>query len=497
VPRSTTSGSTRPLSEVARELCLPAGIETTAFSRVRQKLGELGVALDAWQEGIGRVALGKRANGKYACTVGGVVLSIPRQVGKTFLVGMIMIAMCLIYPGYTVLWTAHRTRTTSKTFATMQGYVRRKKVAPHVLSVRTTNGEQEIRFRNGSVIMFGAREQGFGRGFDRVDAEVFDEAQILTAKALEDMVPATNASTHPAGGLLWFMGTPPRPQDPGEEFTARRTKALSGKSPDMLYVEIGADPNTGKPGGPLVTDRRQWAKANPSFPERTSIESMQRMLENLTEPGSVLREMFGIWDEVEQLTPAIDPFAWRDLRVESAPVDGVRSFAVVFSRDGTSVSLSGAMRHEGGVHVETIARRPLTEGTYWLAEWLTARHERAAQIAVFGKAGSTALINELRRAKVPARVLIIATQDNAITAATMLRESVRRGSVSHLADPDVLDASVVGSREHKSGTSGGWVFVPKTDEDDSTPVESVALAHWAAMTSKRRPGRKTRGRVMA
>lgn len=504
MPPSKTSSSTRRLSDVARHVVVPDGIVTTAFPKVRGKLAELGVVFDEWQNGIGSVALGKREDGKYACTVGGVVLSIPRQVGKTFLVGMIMIALCLIFPGYTVLWTAHRTRTSSKTFSTLQGYVKRKKVWPQVLTIRRTNGEQEIHFRNGSVIMFGAREQGFGRGFDQVDAEVFDEAQILGAKALEDMVPAANASKHPAGGLLWFMGTPPRPTDPGEEFTNRRNKALSGRSTGMMYVEIAADPETGKPDGPAVTDRTQWGKANPSYPDRTPAESMLRMLENLTEPGSVRREMFGIWDELEQLASAIDPFAWRDLAMPAPPTaDGTRSYGVVFHRDGTSVSLSAALKHDQGIHVETIARRPLTEGTYWLVEFFTAerdgrqRHQDAAQIVVFGKAGSTALVNELRGAGVAAKCLIIGTQDIAITSATMLREAVKRGEITHLTDPDVLDASIAGSREHKTGQSGGWVLVPKTDDDDSTPAESVAMALWAAKTTKRRPGRRSKGRVMA
>jgi hypothetical protein len=73
--------------------------------------------------------------------------------------------------------------------------------------------------------MFGAREQGFGRGFDEVDIEVFDEAQILTEKALEDMIAATNQSRHPHGALLFFMGTPPRPSDPGEAFGLKREGA--------------------------------------------------------------------------------------------------------------------------------------------------------------------------------------------------------------------------------------------------------------------------------
>lgn len=509
VPPSRTKSSTprpseRRLTEVARHVKIPEGIVTTAWPRVVAKVAELGAGFDEWQHGIGRVALGKRANGKYACTVGGVILSIPRQVGKTYLVGMVMIAMCLLFPGYTVLWTAHRTRTASKTFGSLQGYARRKKVWPHVQAIRQTNGEQEIRFRNGSVIMFGAREQGFGRGFDQVDAIVFDEGQILTEKALEDMVAAANVSQHEAGALLWFMGTPPRPLDPGEEFSNRRRKALADKSPDALYVEIGADPECGKPGGPSLDDRQQWSRANPSYPHRTPLEAMLRMREQLTSDDSFRREGLGIWDEVEQVPSAIDPTSWQDLAVSHPPtMEGVRSYAVVFHRDGTSVSLSGSLRHAHGVHVETIARRPLTEGTYWLTEFFMAdrdgrpRHRGAAQIVIFGKAGSAALATDLRAAGVSKTCLIIATQDNAITAATMLREQVTRGSITHLTDPEVLDASIAGSREHKSGQSGGWVLVPKSDDDDSTPAESVALALWAAMTSKRRPGRATRGVVMA
>src|SRR5699024_2566857 len=84
------------------------------------------------------------------------------------------------------------------------------------------------------------RENGFGRGFKKVDILVLDEAQILSLKAMEDMVPATNAAPN---GLVLMMGTPPRPNDPGEVFTDRRESALSGEDEDVFYVEMGADDN--------------------------------------------------------------------------------------------------------------------------------------------------------------------------------------------------------------------------------------------------------------
>jgi len=190
--------------ELARHLVIPQGIVTTGWPQVEAKGCELGIGFDWWQCLLGRVVLGKRADGKYAATVGGVVISIPRQVGKTYFVGALIIILCILFPGLQVVWTAHRTRTATRTFRSLQGMVKRKRVKPYLAAgrndgIRTANGEQEIAFRNGSMIMFGAREQGFGRGFDEVDIEVFDEAQILTEKALEDMVAATNQARHPHG----------------------------------------------------------------------------------------------------------------------------------------------------------------------------------------------------------------------------------------------------------------------------------------------------------
>jgi hypothetical protein len=218
------------------------GSSATGWPSVRDKCRELGISFRPWQHSTGRLILAKRADGKYAATIGGTGLSIPRQVGKTFLVGAIVFALCLLFPNLTVIWTAHRLRTAEETFGKMQGFARRKKIAPHVLKVLTGSGSEEIHFHNGSRILFGARERGFGRGFDEVDVLIFDEAQILSDSAFDDMMPATNQSRQPTGALLLFMGTPPKPTDPGEVFTRMRTEALSGEDEDTGWVEFGADP---------------------------------------------------------------------------------------------------------------------------------------------------------------------------------------------------------------------------------------------------------------
>jgi hypothetical protein len=182
------------------------------------------------------VCLGYGEDGKYVATVGGVGMSIPRQVGKTYFVLALLVIMCILFPGLQVVWTAHHLRTSTKTFtrcgasAPQEGRAAREGDAG-------ANGEQQVEFHNGSMIMFGARSMGFGRGFDEIDVEVFDEAQILDTKALEDMVAATNQARHEHGALLFFMGTPPRPSDPSGAFTERRDGGVgSGESSSRTTI---------------------------------------------------------------------------------------------------------------------------------------------------------------------------------------------------------------------------------------------------------------------
>lgn len=492
-PKSRMESSTRRLSEVARHVVVPKGIVTTAWPRVEAQCAEMGVVFDQWQRGLGQIAFGKRADGKYAATVGGVVMSIPRQVGKTFFVGMVIIALCVLFPNTTVLWTAHRTRTATKTFKSMQGYVRRKKIAPFLKQnrsngMRTANGEQEIEFANGSIIMFGARADGFGRGFDQVDFEVFDEAQILDEKALEDMVPAANQSMHPAGALLFFMGTPPRPVDKGEEFTNRREKALSGKAHDLVYVEMSADDDADP------DDRSQWAKANPSYPHRTPLEAMERMRENLTDDDSFRREALGIWDAAG--TPeVIDAETWgRVADAASMAVDRLTlAIDVPPDRKVASVALAG-LRADGLWHVELHETR---KGVDWVVPYVRERAalNRLHAVVVDEMSG---LVESRRGRSVLVGSDVSVTlagaegRDMAIACAKFF-DGVWDRSLRHTDQPQV---NVALSVARKRPLGAGWAWNRKDAASDITPVVAVTLALWGAQSEKvNRPSRRSGDRT--
>lgn len=467
---SATTVSTPRLSEVARHLVIPDRITTSVFPRVYRRLTDVGVSFDRWQQGFGQIALGCRDDGRYAASVGGVVASWPRQIGKTYTVGNLVIGLCLEFPGFRAIWTSHHNRTTTNTFRAMQSMVRARKIWPHVAGIRTANGEQEIVFANGSIIMFGAREQGFGRGMDKIDAEVFDEAQILGLKALEDMVPATNAAKHPHGGLVFFIGTPPRPTDDGEAFSAKRQKAIDGLTKDQVYCEISAEPDTDP------NDESKYATFNPSYPHRTSLEAMQRMLENIPDQDARRREMLGIWDELN--SRIISPLKWDSL-TDAGPDNGTApgSFGVA-AHDG-QFSVIGCWADDEDRHVEEVFAHLRLD---LVADWVAARARRRIPVLVPNYGAAAPLLPMLQAKRVNVKS---ANSGDVGRGCELLVEGVAAGWLTH-ADQSQLADSVAGARKKLGRDGAAWTFDLKTSTQNA-PAMGIALALAGAAGARRRP----------
>lgn len=483
---SEASRSTRRLSEVARHVKIPSGIVSTDWPAVVARCESMGIMFDAWQDGLGKLMLARRESGVYAASVGGVVMSIPRQTGKTYTVGGMVFALCSLTAGTTVIWTAHRSRTADETFASMRAMAQKPKVRPLIANVRAANGQQEISFANGSRILFGAREQGFGRGFAEIDVLVLDEAQILTEDAMSDMVPATNAAPN---GLVLMMGTPPRPRDPGGVFAARRADALAGDQ-DTLYVEFSAD------RGASLDDWAQLEKANPSFPHRTTKTAVLRMRKLLGSDDSFRREAFGIWDEMASTQSRIRRGEWACLLDPVVP-DGRRVFGVKFSVDGAYVALAGAVRPDDGpVSVAGIRLASTGEGIRWLTEFLAEREDVTTQIVVDGKSGASALVDALEqvgvkaraKAKPAGRFIRMPSLADYIEAHVMFLNAVRQGDLAQTGS-DTLAQQVAHATTRKIGNAGGWGWVGIGEADDVTLLDAATLAFWGAKTTIRKTRR--------
>lgn len=470
-----TQPSTPKLSDQARHVVIPKGSVTTAWPAVRDKCRELGISFRPWQHGAGQVILAKRADGKYASTIGGTGMSIPRQVGKTFLVGAIVFALCLLRPNMTVIWTAHRVRTAEETFGKMQVFARRRRIAPYVLKVILGSGEEEIRFTNGSRILFGSRARGFGRGFDEVDILIFDEGQILGEAVLDDMIPATNQSREPAGALLLFMGTPPRPEDASEVFTRMRTEALSGEDEDTAWIEFGADVGyvpTPAPAPLRAADWAQVAKANPSFPDDTPRESILRMRKKLG-PESFMREGLGIWD-VDVAVGAIDLAVWAQRRNDKPKKSKRACLVLAVSPDRKFASIG---RASAGAKGRTQVVVLHDAGTAWVVPKLAkiVAKQDIVEVALHPSSQAGALIPELLEAGIEWTPL---TPQQIGQGCAAFQSAVLEDTVEHIGQPE-LDTAVANARTRYIAEAEMWDT--RNHAVDISPVVAVSTAafRWA------------------
>lgn len=469
------AGKDASLHDVARHVVIPDGIVSTGWPAVRDTLRPLGIEFDAWQQGAAQLILSKDKNGQYATTVGGVTISIPRQVGKTFMIGWIVFALCMTQPGLTVVWTAHRVATADETFDDMKSMAWMPKVSGHIASTPDNGEETAVKFKNGSRIIFGARESGFGRGFTELDIVVFDEAQILTERSIDDLVPAQNASKN---ALTIFMGTPPRPIDNSEVFEEARRAALAGDAPDALYIEFSADRDA-KP-----EDRKQWAIANPSYPHRTNEAAMMRMLRRLTRE-SFMREALGRWDEAANRRVAFPAGAWEARAIES-PSDKwpVAAIGLDMNPDRTWVSVSFAFFADEGLHVELIETEPFTEGgSKELVRWIKSVAMRRVPVVIDSFSPARTLEPLLREARCTVRIL---TSAEFAQACMGMHDAVVHEEVTHY-DQDELNMSVNGATKRPVGKAGAWAFARDDLEVDLTPIISCVCAHFGAIKFARKP----------
>lgn len=493
MPPQQTKPSTPRLSEVARQVKVPPSAVSTGWPAVRDKLGDLGIRFRWWQVAIATIILSKTADGKYATTIGGTGLSIPRQVGKTFMVGAIIFALCLLRPGLTVVWSAHRLRTAEETFKKMQALTRRKSVKAHILKVVLGSGEEEIQFVNGSRILFGARAAGFGRGFDEVDVVVYDEAQILEQAALDDMIPATNQCRQETGALLLFMGTPPQPKDRAEVFTLMRESALKGDD-TTAWIEFGADEGYVPTASPAPLTERDWeqvARSNPSFPDDTPRESILRMRKQLGDE-SFRREGMGIWDKItRQFSPLNGPLWSESVDIGPRDTEKPDALGVDMSHD-RQISIGACWSVEDdAAHVEEVWAGVDEPGA---VEWIVQRAGRRMTVVIDGQSPAASMIPALKARKVKVHT---GSAGDMAKACGLVKSDLEARRLTH-AGQEAVDEAREGARKRAIGGAGGWGYDRRDPSVYIHPLVAVTLARLgASMTKTKRSESERTGRVSA
>lgn len=477
----------RKLADEAKRLYVApdADIVSTRYPTLATLTDAEGVKLDAWQEGVAKLILARNKDGKYAFGSGGVGMSLPRQVGKTWLVSRLVFAMSITRANQTIIWTAHHTRTSDETFDHMRSMAQKYPYKRYIKLVRAANGQQTISFNNGSRIMFGSRERGFGRGFDAVDAIILDEAQILSARTLSDLLPTMNASPDP---IYIMMGTPPRPMDPSEAFSSRRERAWNETAHKALWVEFGAN-RTDNPAA-----KSTWRKANPTLGRRTDLSAIERLQE--LPDADFKREALGIWDDNTggEIKLAISNEDWDACIIDRPPTEQpiVTCVGIDMTPDRSTLVVSRARRYESGrVLIDLYEAHDVrADGTQWAID-LVAEHWRTdwAAVMIDAKSPAATLIEDF-----PKSIKVTKTQYSDIGMATGRLLDLAQTHVLAVppkdAGQDLLHQAQQCATLRVMGKAGLTALQSAGVGEVIAPLVAASLAIHGCWTTRRRPGHK-------
>lgn len=489
-PHLLQDRSTYRLTQVAKRVAIPRGIVGTDWGPVAETCrDDLGIEFDGWQDGMGQLMLARATvrslddGGMLAHTIGGFHLAACRQIGKTYYVAGSFFGLCQHYPGLLLIWTAHHTATSDETFEAIQGFAARTRVAPHIEFVHTGSGDEEVRFWNGSRILFGARERGFGRGIPGVDGMMFDEGQIMSQKAMQNMIATLNTSWL---GLHVYAGTPPATEEihKAESWMRSRDEAWVIEDPsviqveteDLVWVEFGADDTA------ELDDPEQWVKANPSFPHRTPIQAFQRLRRKLNDEG-FRREGLGLYDEDEG--SIFNLSKWKTLNVTGVeqPSRAALTLDVSPDRRWSSIGIASAMpasstADEERALVMVMSIRDTAGAVAKIVELDTTRDLIDISIT---PGAARALETTLTKAGIGYEILTAAEVG---AAYGNLQEAIKNGTVAHL-DQSELNFALANAKSRYLQTGESESFDRRGYSVDVSPAVAVAgaLYRWGLLDS--------------
>lgn len=428
----------------------------------------LGTPLMPWQRHVLDVALEVNDDGLPAYRT--VVLTVPRQSGKTTLMLAAMVHRALGFGG------AQQIRYTAQTL----NDAREKFVEEHMPALgrsalagrfrtRLSNGSEAVVWENGSRHKLLATGETSGHG-KTLDMAVIDEAFAHVDDRLDQACRPAMVTRQAA--QMWVLstaGTPDRSAYLWAKVEAGRQLAESGTTHGMAYFEWSAAEDL-DPGDPET-----WWSCMPAL-GHTVTEDVIRA-EFLAMPLSEFRRAYlNQWVRTQH-DQVIPPDAWaRCADTRARLVDPV-AFAFDVSPDQSSAAIvaCGGDARSGSPTVEVVDHRP---GTSWVVARLTELAERWSPTMIAADFGGPA--GALRSAAEVAGlgVTAVSARDHAQACGALYAAATDpAGPKVRHRDQPVLNAALGGASKRQLADS--WAWARRASSVDITPLVAATLALWA------------------
>lgn len=309
-----------------------------------------------WQQYVASVATERLPDGRYAYPT--VVVSVPRQSGKTLLLGAMLTQRCIMNDDHGAFYTAQTGKDARDRW---QDLVKLVSTSPYrdLVRVRRSQGSERLEFPNGSMLRVFAPTADSLHGYtpptvclDEAFAHTEDEGDELMA-AIE---PAQQTLPH---RQLWIVSTR---GTAASVFLDRWLEAGRAGAPGVALFDWGASDHHDPRDPHDLEDFHPALGLPPGLGNGTTAEGI--LSSKL--PASEYERAYGNRATVTE-SHTIPPDAWRDLSSPQAPPgDAPLTITYDVAYDRTAASIGVTWRDSDDRLQFKLARWQL--GTSWVAE---------------------------------------------------------------------------------------------------------------------------------
>jgi hypothetical protein len=418
-----------------------------------------------WQRYVADVSLEVLPSGRFAYQL--VIVTVPRQSGKTTLFGAAMEHRALVTPAGRV-WFCQQTGKDAVDWL----------INEHAPTLAVFGDHVHIRRAQGSEHIKWLRSEGLVRPFPpsadalhskATDLVVVDEAwaqDLVRGRAIDQGIVPTQAtkpnsqvwklSTAGDDSSIWWLGT----------VETGRAAVKAGRDTGIAFFEW-ACPDDLDP-----TAEESWPVFHPAYGLTIGPEQMRAALE-LLGPDEFARAYGNRW--VATTARVIPVAVWAARRDEAAELPAAGGLALAFdvAIDSSDASIVAAWRDGDGVgHVEVADHRPATG---WVPERLAELVARWRPVAVaFDQAGPVVDVAD-RAARGGVALEGLAARDYAAACERFLR-GLEDGSLRYRPHPALDDAAGAAG---KRAVGDAWAWGRRQTTISISALTAATCALWA------------------
>jgi hypothetical protein len=412
-----------------------------------------------WQRYAADVIGERTPDGRYRYPI--VVVTVPRQCGKTTWALDVALGRCLEQPDYRAAYTAQTGHVTTERMGDRFLELADGPLAPRA-RIRRSAGTERVTFPGRSYVKAFPPKAGALRS-SALDLVIVDEAQehgtVLGEQLDLTILPTFTTRRRRQLILVGTAGT-----DASDYLRRYLTSAREGV-PGFAILEWGfADDDD-------PDDEATWVRTHPGLGPLTDLDALRGARAAMGAAG-FSREFGNRWTSTADRV--IDPTAWAAVQLppETPRPTGPLCFSLDVAADRGSAAIAVATP---GRYVELVDNRP---GLEWLIPRcleLHAAYPGAGWAADrFGSAGPT--VDALERAGV---ALVVMKAGDVANAAAATLDAIVDGSLTVYPSP-ALTETVEGAAQRPLGDSGGFAWARRLAAAPVAPLVAISHALWGA-----------------